>query len=700
MKVDLNEPSLYINRELSWLQFNSRVLAQTKRESLPPLEKLKFIAIYGTNLDEFYMVRVAGLISLQKAGIQETGPDRLTPSEQLDKIRDYLHKEKRDLESSYIEILEELNQKEIQIKPFKDLESNTLKEELKERFFEEVYPVIIPIAIDATHPFPHLNNLSFGLAVKLIDVDGNIKHGLVRIPRVLPRFMKVDKIYIPIESIVEHFISDLFPGYTKVATTPFRVTRNADMEIEEEEADDFLEMMEESLRSRNKGNIVRLELTGDADEDLVEFLNSHLNIDSEDIYYYRAIPLNLGALWQIVGEKSLSHLLLPSYTPKILPPLDREDIFCAVENQDIVLYHPYESFDPVVKFIQLAASDPNTLAIRMTLYRVGSKSPIVKALIDAALDGKQVTVLVELKARFDEENNLKWAKRLEEAGAHVIYGIPGMKVHAKIAQVIKKRQNQLKSYLHLATGNYNPSTAKIYTDVSYFTTKKEFNSDATRFFHFLTGFSTNTTLQNLYMSTNQIKNKLLELIAKEANYAKDGHIILKANSLTHPEIIQALYKASQKGCKIDLIIRGICCLKPQVEGVSENISVSSIIGKYLEHPRIYWFKHDESRCYIASADLMPRNLDRRVELMTPIVDDALKERLEQILTLQLSDNVLRWVLNSDGSYTLSIPKDGEREINSQELLEKYVNKIYQKNKKRDNSSNYVKKLADKLLQES
>ncbi len=306
----------------------------------------------------------------------------------------------------------------------------------------------------------------------------------------------------------------------------------------------------------------------------------------------------------------------------------------------------------------------------MTLYRVGSKSPIVKALIDAALDGKQVTVLVELKARFDEENNLKWAKRLEDAGAHVIYGIPGMKVHAKIAQVIKKRQNQLKSYLHLATGNYNPTTAKIYTDISYFTTKKEFNSDATRFFHFLTGFSTYIVLKNLYMSPTQIKSRLLQLISKEAEYGKDGYIILKSNSLTHPEIIQALYKASMKGCKVDLIIRGICCLKPNIKDVSENIRVSSIIGKYLEHPRVFWFKNDDIGCYISSADLMPRNLDRRVELMTPIVEKSLKERVEQILTLQLSDNILRWTLDSNGSYSLKERETQERIINSQELLEK------------------------------
>jgi len=696
--MDLNDPSLYINRELSWLQFNTRVLAQTRKEELPPLERLKFVAIYGTNLDEFYMVRVAGLISLYKAGIQETGPDRLTPAEQLAAIREYLHTEKIDLEQNYNTIISELEEVGVRIRPFDRIEDEARKQ-ITEEFYEHIYPVIIPIAIDATHPFPHLNNLSFGLAVKLRDEQGNTKHGMVRIPRLLPRFLKSDHTFIPIESVVEHFIGDLFPGYTEVAATPFRITRNADLEIEEEEADDFLEMMEEGLRSRNKGQVVRLELTGDADRDLVEFLNTHLCVEEGDIYYYRSIPLNLGALWQIVGEKSLAHLLLPSYNPKTLPPLDREEIFSAIEQQDSVLYHPYESFEPVVRFIQQAAADPETLAIRMTLYRVGTKSPIVKALIDAAQDGKQVTVLVELKARFDEENNLRWAKKLEDAGAHVVYGIPGLKVHAKIAQVIKRKNGQLKSYLHLATGNYNPGTAKIYTDMSYFTVRREFNADATRFFHFLTGFSTHTRLQHLYMSPTQIKSKIIKLIEKEAVHAAEGHIILKANSLAHPEVIRALYKASQKGCRVDLIIRGICCLRPGIDGVSDNITVSSIIGKYLEHPRIFWFRHDEPGCYISSADLMPRNLDRRIELMTPIHESALADRIKQILTLQLADNVLRWELRNDGTYREVEAEPGSRIVNSQELLEKYVNKVQERTRKR-RTGNYVKRLTEKLLKES
>jgi len=693
--IDLNSSQLYFNRELSWLKFNSRVLAQSLDETLPPLERLKFLAIYGTNLDEFYMIRVAGLKSLYKARVQETGPDKLTPGEQLEAIRNYLREEQVVLEKCYRDILSLLHTSGVDIKPYKKLDK-TQKREIKALFYEQIYPVIIPIAIDATHPFPHLNNLSFGLALTLVDKDENLKHGLIRIPRILPRFIQVDHTYVPIETVVENYIDELFPGYSEVTSTPFRVTRNADIAIEEEEADDFLEILEEGLRARNKGALVRLELMKSANEDLIDFLNSHMKIHKDDIYFYSNTPLNMGSFWQIVGDKALSHLILPTYTPKTLPPLNSDDIFSAIEKQDVLLYHPYDSFDPVVKYIQQASVDPDTITIRMTLYRVGPKSPIVKALIEAVRDGKQVTVLVELKARFDEENNLIWAKALEDAGAHVVYGIPSLKVHAKIAQVIKRKGNRLKSYLHLATGNYNPGTAKIYTDISYFTTKVDLNSDATRFFHFLTGFSTHTELHTLYMSPTEIKPKLLEMIKQESSYGKDGHIILKSNSLVDPGIIKALYKASQTGTKIDLIIRGICCLKPGVKEVSEHIHVYSIIGKYLEHPRIYYFAHDPVKCYISSADLMPRNLVRRVELMTPIFEPNLAQRIEQILKLQLRDNQLRWELMESGDY-VKVPALGEK-INSQTILENYVNKIY--NKTRKQTPDYVHKLAGRLLKES
>ncbi len=695
MNANLNSSQLYFNRELSWLQFNSRVLAQALDEKLPPLERLKFLAIYGTNLDEFYMIRVAGLKALFKARVQETGADKMTPTEQLEAIHTYLHKEHQVLESCYTSIISELHTHGVHIKNFDALNSEE-KEEIREIFFHEIYPVIIPIAIDATHPFPHLNNLSFGLAITLKDDSKHIKRGLIRIPRILPRFIQIEQTFIPIESIVEHFASELFPGFKQLASTPFRVTRNADIEIEEEEADDFLEILQEGLRSRNKGSLIRLELMEGADEDLISFLLSHLNLDDNDIYSYKSLPLNLGSLWQIVGDKALAHLLLPTFTPKILPPLDSENIFEAIDKQDVLLYHPFDSFEPVIQFIKQAAVDPDTLAIRMTLYRAGQKSPIVKALIDAVRDGKQVTVLVELKARFDEENNLRWAKALEDAGAHVVYGIPGLKVHAKIAQVIKRKGKKLQSYVHLATGNYNPSTAKIYTDISYFTSKEIFGTDATHFFHFLTGFSTHTKLDTLYMSPTQIKPKLLKLIEKEGKQENKGHIILKANSLVDTDIIKALYKASQAGCKIDLIIRGICCLKPGIRGVSENITVSSIIGKYLEHPRIYYFKHDKVKCYISSADLMPRNLVRRIELMTPILEENLKQKIEQILMLQLADNTLRWELQEDGNYT-KVPHLG-KSVNNHTVLEQYINKIHDKTKKE--TPDYVSRLANRILKES
>jgi len=694
MAIDLNSSQLYFNRELSWLQFNSRVLAQALDEKLPPLERLKFLAIYGTNLDEFYMIRVAGLKALFKARVQESGADKLTPAEQLNQIRAYLHQEHHVLESCYTSIISELHSHGVHIKNF-DVLTREEKEAVREIFFEEIYPVIIPIAIDATHPFPHLNNLSFGLAIALQDESKHIKHGLIRIPRILPRFIHIDQTFIPIESVVEHFTTELFPGFTPLASTPFRVTRNADIEIEEEEADDFLEILQEGLRSRNKGSLIRLELLEEADKDLLQFLLTHLNLDEKDIYPYKSLPLNLGALWQIVGDKRLSHLVLPTFTPKTLPPLDTENIFEAIEKQDVLLYHPFDSFEPVVQFIKQAAADPETIAIRMTLYRAGQKSPIVKALIDAVRDGKQVTVLVELKARFDEENNLRWARALEDAGAHVVYGIPGLKVHAKIAQVIKRKGRKLQSYVHLATGNYNPTTAKIYTDISYFTAKEIVSNDATHFFHFLTGFSTYTKLGTLFMSPVQIKPKLIKLIERESQHGKKGHIILKANSLVDTDIIKALYKASQLGCKIDLIIRGICCLKPGVKGVSEHITVSSIIGKYLEHPRIYYFKNHKVRCYISSADLMPRNLIRRIELMTPVLEENLAQKIEQILMLQLADNQLRWKLQEQGTY-IKVPALGKK-INNHLILEQYVNKIHDKTKKE--TPDYVNRLANRILKE-
>lgn len=695
MSIDLASPNLYFNRELSWLKFNTRVLAQTKDKSLPPLERMKFLAIYGTNLDEFYMIRVAGLKALLKARVQETAIDKITPTEQLKAIHKTIHKEQKIVESSFQDIMSELKEHNVYIKEYDEL-SQREQEVIKHEFFEQIYPVIMPIAVDAMHPFPHLNNLSFALALKLENSKGDIKYGLIRIPRIMPRFLQVDFCYVPIESIVDHFSTELFYGMKKLASIPFRVTRNADLEIEEEEADDFIEIMEEGLRARNRGVLIRLELMEGADKSLLKFLTTHLKLDPLDIYYYN-MPLNLGTLWDIVTEEKLAYLTLPNYSPKILPPFDEDnDIFKTIEKQDVLLYHPYESFDPIVNFIQEAAKDPNTVSMRMTLYRVGKNSPIVKSLIKASKAGKQVTVLVELKARFDEETNLHWARKLEQAGAHVIYGIKGLKVHAKVAQVTKRNGKRLQAYVHLATGNYNPSTSRIYTDISYFTSKPEFNRDVTKFFHFITGFSDNSELNMLTLSPEHLKPKIINMIEYEASFKDKGFIILKANSLVDPDIIQALYQASIKGCKIELIIRGICTLRPAVKGVSENISVYSIIGKYLEHPRIYYFKHDKYQCYISSADLMPRNLIRRIEILTPIIEKPLIQKIKQILSLQLQDNVLRWKLKSSGEYK-QVKQNDDKVINNHEILEEYITKIHNQSKKE--TPDYVKKLAKKVLKD-
>ncbi len=697
--LNLKNPNLYNNREISWLQFNTRVLKQAQDDSLPLLERLKFLAIYGTNLDEFYMIRVAGLKKLFAAGIIVSGPDKLTPLQQLREIRSYLHQEQLVVEHCRSEILKELEPEGISVKIYEEL-NNQEKHKVNQYFNENIYSVIIPIAVDATHPFPHLNNLSFGLIVKLRDNDNeNIERfGIIRVPRVLNRFVELeDGVYVPIESVVEKHVDELFPGYSLIKYAPFRVTRNADIAIEEEEADDFMEILEEGLKLRRKGEMVRLEVGSNADAEIINFINKHTNVYKDDIYTFHTF-LNLASLWQIVSNRDFAHLLLPPFKPKLLPPFDTsEDIFATLEKQDIFIYHPYESFEPVVKLIQTAAKDLDVVSIKMTLYRSGTNSPIVKALMDASESGKQVTVMVELKARFDEENNLIWAKALEKSGAHVIYGIKGFKVHAKAALITRRKNGKLKQYAHLGTGNYNPGTAKIYTDMSYMTSKDVITNDLTRFFHFLTGFSKKGKLNELYMAPSQIKPKLLSLIHNETRQGSNGHIIAKVNSLVDEDVIRALYKASQAGVKVELIVRGICCLKPGIEGVSENIRVISILGKYLEHARAFYFKNDAAQVYISSADWMPRNLVRRIELLTAVKDESAQRKIIQILKLQCSDNLLAHELENDGSYT-KLKADGEKAINNHKLLEDYVNKIAKATKKE--TSTYVQQLVNRLFVES
>ncbi|WP_291949452.1 RNA degradosome polyphosphate kinase [Campylobacter sp.] len=694
------QSSMYINRELSWLAFNSRVLDQCSK-NLPLLEKLKFIAIYCTNLDEFYMIRVAGLKQLFIAGISTTSNDEMTPLAQLKAVRNYLHEEKYVLERYFSKILLELEKENLFIRSYEDLDED-MKQQCNDHFFSNIFPVIVPIAVDATHPFPHLNNLSFSLAVKLCDPlhPELLKFGMIRIPRVLPRFYQVSSnIYVPIESIVRHHAEQIFPGYKLLSSAAFRVTRNADMEIEEEEADDFMMILEQGLKLRRKGAFIRLQIQKGADEQLIEFLCLHMNIFHKDIYEYD-ILLNLSSLWQIIFNKEFTHLLSPVYTSKILPPFgDNLSIFGAMDKQDILIFQPYESFEPVYQFIKEASKDPKVVSIRMTLYRVEKNSNIVQALIDAASDGKQVTVMVELKARFDEENNLHWAKSLENAGAHVIYGITGFKVHAKVAQVIRKEGEKLKIYNHLSTGNYNASSAKIYTDVSYFTSKEEYSQDTTTFFHILSGYSKSRRLKTLSMSPKQIKERILEMITLEANHKENGIIIAKMNALVDVDVIKALYEASNKGVKINLIVRGICCLRPGVKGYSENIKVRSIVGKYLEHARILYFKHTSPNYFISSADWMPRNLERRLELMTPIYDEHSRAKLAQILKLQLSDNDLAYELESDGRYVKVGINEDKKIKNSQQILEDYISRIFNTLKK-DTDQSRAARLATKLFRDN
>ncbi|MCZ6174425.1 RNA degradosome polyphosphate kinase [Campylobacter ureolyticus] len=692
---DLKNGSIFLNRELSWLRFNTRVLAQCEKD-IPLIEKLKFLAIYSTNLDEFYMIRVAGLKQLFIAGITASGSDEMTPLDQLRKIREYLHSEKNSLEIYYKQTIEALANEGFYIKNYDDL-NDELRQKADEYFFSNILPIIVPIAVDSTHPFPHLNNLSFALAVKLKDTNDSqsFKFGMIRIPRVIPRFVQVSTdTYTPIETIVHRHAEEIFPGYSLISSAPFRVTRNADIVIEEEEADDFMMILEQGLKLRRKGAFVRLQIAKNADPDITKFLNEHINVFYKDIFEYD-IPLSLDGLWGVVGNKNFSNLALPPYSPKILPPFnENESIFETMDKGDILIYHPYESFNPVEQLIKEASKDPNVVSIRMTLYRVEKNSPIVASLIDAANDGKQVTVMVELKARFDEENNLHWAKSLESAGAHVVYGIPGFKVHAKSTQIIRKSGDKLKFYMHLGTGNYNGSSSKIYTDASFFTTDERFAKDTTTFFHILSGYNKNRVLQTLSMSPMQIKERLIEMIKVEEKKGSDGHIIAKMNALVDSDMIKALTSASKAGVKIELIVRGICCLRPGIPEVSENIRVISIVGKYLEHARIFYFKHSSPEIYISSADWMPRNLERRLELMTPIFNEILKNKMIDILNVQLNDTSLAFELQNDGEY---VKLTSENPLNSQEFLEEYYNKLAKNIRKHKDTSNI---LVSKLLEDS
>ncbi|MGO4887197.1 RNA degradosome polyphosphate kinase [Anaerobacillus sp. MEB173] len=682
-RINLENPTFYNNRELSWLAFNKRVLEEAIDERNPLLERLKFLAIFSSNLDEFFMVRVAGLKDQVKAGF--TKPENkagLTPKQQLSKIALMTHKLVDLQDHYYTNILSRmLEQEGIEFLAIDQLDEIQL-EYVTTRFHHYIFPVLTPMAIDAYRPFPMLANKSLNLAVVLTKNGPNSKEKLaiVQVPAVLTRFIILPsqndkKQFILLEQVISHFIYQLFQGYEVKHVSPFRITRNADLTIHEEGAQDLLRKIEKELKKRKMGAAVRLEIQEEKiNGKVLNFLLDVLEIQQKDVYAVKG-PLDLTYLnkfYRILAEE-FSHLttepLLPQ-TPEDL--IEEEDIFSAILKKDILLHHPYESFQPIVDFISLAAEDTNVLAIKQTLYRVSGDSPIIKALASAAENGKQVTVLVELKARFDEENNIQWAKKLEKSGVHVIYGITGLKTHSKITLIVRQENNQIQRFVHLSTGNYNDTTAKFYTDTGLLTSNELFGVDATNFFNYLSGYSEKPTWNYISTSPNQIREKFLELIDKEIQYHKqysEGHIIAKMNSLTDKPIIMKLYEASQAGVKIDLIVRGTCCLRPGIRGVSENITVRSIVDHFLEHSRIFYFHHaGKENIYLSSADWMTRNMDKRIEILFPILSNRNKDRLKKILEITLQDNLKARQQDEAGEYYYVQRSENELPIQSQLLF--------------------------------
>lgn len=644
---DLNLPQYYNNRELSWLDFNYRVLQEAQDKNNPLLEQLNFISIFSSNLDEFFMVRVAGLQDQVKMGYDKPeNKAQLTPKQQLDQIK-LKNKEIVDLQyKRYNELIDDLKQYQVEIIKPEQLPDDLLPQ-LESEFKYGILPTLTPLGIDAYHPFPKLNNKSLNIFVD-IDTEDDINSAIVQIPSLISRFYsfnKGDKQYIIlIEDIITYFINDLFSGYTVLNTFPFRITRNADLTIHEDGAEDLLIEIERFLKERKRGTAVRLEVDGRqaTHEDIVWIINQ-LDVHDNEVYFVDG-PLDLTMLTDLVDHLSnkLKYLKYNKYVPQIPQSLGNHNIFDLSLKRDIFFHHPYESFEPIVDFIREAAEDPNTIAIKQTLYRVSKDSPIINSLKNAAENGKQVTVLVELKARFDEENNVHWARMLEDAGCHVIYGMTHLKTHSKIALVVKRMNNKLTSFIHLGTGNYNDKTANIYTDMGLITTNAEIAEDAINFFNYLSGYSVKPEYNKLIVAPFDIRDVFLARIDNEIKSHREngnGKIIMKMNSLTDKDIILKLFEASCAGVKVQLIIRGICCLKPGVPGISENIEVVSIVGRFLEHSRIYHFHNNgDDIIYLSSADAMTRNMIKRVEILFPVEDKDIAKRLLDYMNLQLSDN--------------------------------------------------------------
>lgn len=680
--VNYREPKNYVNRELSWLEFNYRVLSEARDKSLPLFERLKFLSITASNLDEFFMVRVASLKDMVHAKYDKPDIAGLRPGEQLERISQKTHELVNQQYSTYNRsLVPALKQQGLQVIEDHEALNKEQKKYVDQYFEENVYPVLTPMAFDSSRPFPLVRNKTLNIAALLKKKKGDEEpeFAMVQVPSVLPRFVELPvsaqkdgrelRNVILLEQIIERNMQTLFLNYDILAASPFRIMRNADLTIEEE-AEDLLQEIQKQLKKRQWGEVIRLEVEEKIDKRLLKILKKELSVSAEDIFAING-PLDLTFLMKMYGGLTgFDNLKTPGYTPQPVPALmNEDDIFTNIRKGDILLHHPYQTFDPVVNFVRAAAKDPEVLAIKQTLYRVSGNSPIIAALAAAADNGKQVSVLVELKARFDEENNILWAKKLEQAGCHVIYGLLGLKTHSKITLVVRREEDGIRRYVHLGTGNYNDSTAKLYTDCGLMTCNPLVGEDATAVFNMLSGYSEPLSWNRLAVAPIWLRNHFTRLIRREAANARAGRkakIIAKMNSLCDKEIIAELYEASCAGVKIDLIIRGICCLKAGIPGLSENITVRSIVGNFLEHSRIFYFENDGmAQLFMGSADWMPRNLDKRVEIVFPVEDEELKEEIFHILEVELEDNVKAHILQPDGSYEKP-DKRGKVLVNSQE----------------------------------
>ncbi len=682
-RIDFENPDYYENRELSWIKFDERVLSEAKDRTIPLLERLKFVSITSSNLDEFFMVRVASLKDMVHANYKKKDIAGLTATEQLARI----NKATRELvDSQYTTFMRSLmplmkKQGIYLYDAHEDLDEKQ-QEFVDHYFMEEVYPVLTPMAVDASRPFPLIRNKSLNIAALLLNKKGKKENkeaqdetvfATVQVPGVLPRLVQIPgqdgkTCFVLLEQIIVRNIDKLFSSYKVLCAYPYRIMRNADLTIDEEEASDLLKEIQNKLKMRQWGEVIRLEVESKMDKKLLHFLKSELKVAEEDIFQIEG-PIDLTFLMKMYGIEGYDFLRNTPTVPQKHPRIESGcDIFEEIRKGDIFLHHPYQTFDPVVDFIRQASVDPEVLAIKQTLYRVSSNSPIISSLAQAAENGKQVTVLVELKARFDEDHNIVWAKKLERAGCHVIYGLVGLKTHSKIALVVRKEEDGIRRYVHLGTGNYNDSTAKLYTDCGIFTCKDSIGEDATAVFNMLSGYSEPRHWNELILAPYWLRDKFVALIKREISHADAGEparIIAKMNSLCDAGIIAALYEASAHGVKIDLIVRGICCLKVGIPGVSENIHVRSIVGNFLEHSRIFYFENaGESEIYMGSADWMPRNLDRRVEIVFPVIDEELQKKALHVLEVELEDTVKARVLLADGNYE-RVDKRGKAIINSQ-----------------------------------